>query len=81
MRLIAVCDSDGAIFTLMTMPLDGLRPSLLNLPPTQREVEFNAAQISDELDNQEIHADYAISVSAFVSTLRRPALSPGAVDR
>lgn len=56
MRLIAVCDSDGAILTLMTMPLDGLRPSLLNLPPTQREVELDAPEISDELDNQEIHA-------------------------
>jgi hypothetical protein len=57
MRLIAVCDSDGTIVTLMTVPQGGLHPSIPNLPSTHREVELDAPDISEDMDGHESTAD------------------------
>ncbi len=55
MRLIAVCEPDGTIVTLITMPQGGLRPSIPNLLSRQREVEVDAPDIKEDMDGQEIH--------------------------
>ncbi|NLS20746.1 hypothetical protein HGP16_30015 [Rhizobium sp. P40RR-XXII] len=55
MRLIIVCDADGAIVSTATMPAGGLRLSMPTLPVGQREVELDAPDILENMDHHEIH--------------------------
>lgn len=55
MRLIIVCDADGAIVSTTTMPTGGLRLSMPTLPVGQREVELDAPDILENMDHHEIH--------------------------
>jgi hypothetical protein len=55
MRVIAVVDVDGSVVSLMTMPTDGIRPSLPDLPPGQSEVEIDMPDITDEMYTEELH--------------------------
>jgi hypothetical protein len=54
MRIIVVCDGDGAIMALMTRPEGGLRPSVPNLPLNHQEIEMDMPGISDDSDDAEI---------------------------
>ena len=55
MKLIAICDIDGAIVSTATMPAGGLRPSVQNLPVGHREVELDAPDILEDADDHEVH--------------------------
>jgi hypothetical protein len=55
MRLVTVCDNDGSILAIMTSPEGGLRPSIPSLPFSQQEVEIDAPDITDDLDDAELN--------------------------
>ncbi|MFP2961648.1 hypothetical protein ACLEPN_28550 [Myxococcus sp. 1LA] len=55
MKLITACDAEGNILSIITAPEGGLRPSVPGLPPYQRQVEIDAPDIADDLDDAEIH--------------------------
>jgi hypothetical protein len=56
MRVIAVVDVEGSVVSLMTMPTDGIRPSLPGLSPGQSEVEIDVPDITDEMSAKELHS-------------------------
>ena len=55
MRLMVVCDAGGAVVSAATWPEGGLRLSSPDLAAGHREVEIDAPEIAETLDQQEIH--------------------------
>ena len=54
MKLVAICDLDGNVVSLMTFPEGGLRPSVPDLPPNHQEIEIDAPDISEDLEDSEV---------------------------
>ncbi|HEV7649835.1 MAG TPA: hypothetical protein VGP26_16940 [Actinophytocola sp.] len=56
MRIITVCDYDGNVVALMSMPHDGFRPSLPGLPPGQQEVEIDVPDLTEDMNDEDRHS-------------------------
>ncbi|WP_223638029.1 hypothetical protein [Corallococcus sp. EGB] len=54
MRVVMICDAEGNILGAVTSPEGGLRPAFAGLPPHQRQVEIDAPDIPEDLDDAEI---------------------------
>jgi hypothetical protein len=55
MQLTVVCDVNGAVVSVATLPANGLRLSIPNLPLGQREIQIDAPDIPENADYQELH--------------------------
>lgn len=54
MRLVMICDAEGNILSAVTSPEGGLRPSFGGLQPHHRQVEIDAPDIQEDLDDAEV---------------------------
>jgi hypothetical protein len=69
-RLVTICDVDGNIVGLSTFPEGGARISVPNLPLGHQEIEVDAPDIGDDMDESEVYrrlngliSDYRVDMS------------------